>query len=53
LPRDWKFTRVRIEYLLPAVYDDVMRVERYAVDGGYVVVMRREDGKIYSVVEFI
>ena len=53
LPRDWAFTRVRIEYLLPAVYDDVMRVERYAVGEGYVVVMRREDGKIYSVVEFI
>lgn len=53
LPRDWEFTRVRIEYLLPAVYGDVMRVERYAIENGYIVVMRREDGKVYSIVEFV
>ncbi len=69
LPCDWEFTRVRIEYLLPAVYGDVMRVERYKIDNplaqgalplkqgenreeGYIVVMRREDGKVYSIVEF-
>jgi acyl-ACP thioesterase len=53
LPRDWEFSQVRIEYLLQARVDDVMRIERYAVEGGYVIVMRREDGKVYSVVEFI
>lgn len=52
LPRDWSFSRVRIEYLLQARVDDVMRVERYAVGGGYIIVMRREDGKPYSIVEF-
>jgi hypothetical protein len=39
--------------LIPAVYGDVMRVERYKIEDGYVVVMRREDGKVYSVVEFL
>ena len=53
LPRDWAFSRVRIEYLLQARVDDVMRIERYAVEGGYIIVMRREDGKIYSIIEFI
>jgi acyl-ACP thioesterase len=53
LPRDWAFSHIRIEYLLPAVYGDVMRVERYAIENGYIVVMRRKDGKIYSIIEFI
>ena len=53
LPRDWEFSRVRIEYLLQARVDEVMRIERYAVEGGYIIVMRREDGKIYSIIEFI
>jgi hypothetical protein len=70
LPRDWEFSRIRIEYLIPAVYGDVMRIERYKINNplaqealplkqgensgnGYIVVMRREDGKIYSIIEFI
>lgn len=53
LPRDFDYSRVRIEYLLPAVYGDIMQVERYIIGEGYVVVMRRNDGKIYSIVEFL
>ena len=70
LPRDWEFSRIRIEYLIPAIYGDVMRIERYKINNplaqealplkqgensgnGYIVVMRREDGKIYSIIEFI
>jgi acyl-ACP thioesterase len=52
LPREWEFSRVRIEYLLQARVDEVMRIERYAIDSSYIIVMRRDDGKIYSLVEF-
>lgn len=52
LPREWEFSRVRIEYLLQARVDEVMRIERYTIDGSYIIVMRRDDGKIYSLVEF-
>lgn len=53
LPRNWNFSHVRIEYLLQARVDDLMHIERYVIEGGYIVVMRREDGKIFSIVEFL
>lgn len=53
LPRDWNFSRIRVEYLLPAVYNDEMKIERYKIDSGYIIVMRREDNRVYSIVEFI
>ncbi len=52
LPRDWEFSYIRVEYLIPAVFGDTFTIERYEFDEKYVIVMRKSDGKVYSIVEF-
>ena len=52
LPGDFQIIQMRAEYKHPAVLDDVIVPEVFQNDGIYTVVLRSEDDKIFSVVEF-
>jgi hypothetical protein len=52
LPRDWEFSYIRVEYLIPAVFGDIFTIERYEFEEKYIIVMRKDAGKVFSIVEF-